>query len=165
MGRIAFLGLGSNVGDSREHLRRAAGRLKAAGGVNFLKASRVYRTEPIGITDQPEFLNMVVKVEVAESIGARDLLDLVKRIETEVGRELRERWGPREIDIDVLLLGDERVVEDDFVVPHPRMWERAFVMAPLAEIAPDLRTPAGKTASELAAELRQEQRVHADFHL
>ena len=165
MPRRVFLGLGGNVGDREGKLREAIARLKAAAGVNFLRQSRVYQTEPMHVTDQPEFLNMVVEIEVAEDKAARELLDLVKGIEKDVGRKHRERWGPREIDIDILLFGDERVAEDDFEVPHPRMWERAFVMAPLAELVPDLMTPGGETAAELAERLREEQRVHAHLHL
>jgi 2-amino-4-hydroxy-6-hydroxymethyldihydropteridine diphosphokinase len=165
MMRRAFLGLGSNVGDREANLREAIARVRTAEGVNFLRASRVYQTEPIGVTDQPEFLNMVVEVEVADSMSARELLSLVKRIETEVGRKQRERWGPREIDIDVLLFGDEHIVEEDFEVPHPRMWERAFVLAPLAELAPEMRTPSGETMGEVAKRLSREQGIHATVHL
>ena len=165
MPRRVFLGLGGNVGDREANLRDAISRLKAAAGVNFLRPSRVYQTEPMHVTDQPEFLNMVVEIEVPEAMAARDLLDLVKGIEKDVGRKHRERWGPREIDIDILLFGDEHVAEDEFEVPHPRMWERAFVMAPLAELAPDLKTPGGETAAELAKRLSEEQRVHAHLHL
>jgi 2-amino-4-hydroxy-6-hydroxymethyldihydropteridine diphosphokinase len=173
--RRVFLGLGSNVGDREGNLRDAIARLRAAPGVNFLRQSRVYQTEPIGVTDQPEFLNMVVEVEVAgtppplppprtrrggdvaSEMSARELLALVKQIETEVGRKQRERWGPREIDIDVLLFGDEHIVEGDLEVPHPRMWERAFVLAPLAELAPEMKTPGGETVAEAAARLGGEQ--------
>jgi len=163
--RRAFLGLGSNVGDREENLRAAVERLRAAQGVNFLRQSRVYRTEAMYVTEQPEFLNMVVEIEVGDDMSARDLLELVKGIEQNVGRRRRERWGPREIDIDILLFGDEWIADDDFEVPHPRMWERAFVMAPLAELAPELRSPGGETAAELAERLRREQKVSADFHL
>ncbi len=165
MPRRVFLGLGGNVGDREGNLRQAISRLREAAGVNFLRQSRVYQTEPMHVTDQPEFLNMVVEIEVAEDTAARDLLDLVKGIEKDVGRKHRERWGPREIDIDILLFGDERVAEDDFEVPHPRMWERAFVMAPLAELAPDMKTPGGETAEGLSKRLGREQRVHAQLHL
>jgi len=163
--RRAFLGLGSNVGDREENLRAAVERLRAAQGVNFLRQSRVYRTEAMYVTEQPEFLNMVVEIEVGDDMSARDLLELVKGIEQNVGRRRRERWGPREIDIDILLFGDEWIADDDFEVPQPRMWERAFVMAPLAELAPELRSPGGETAAELAERLRREQKVSADFHL
>jgi 2-amino-4-hydroxy-6-hydroxymethyldihydropteridine diphosphokinase len=169
--------LGSNVGDRGANLRDAIARLKASPGVNFLRVSRVYQTAPIGVTDQPEFLNMVVEVEVAgtppplppprtrrggdvaSEMSARELLALVKQIETEVGRKQRERWGPREIDIDVLLFGDEHIVEGDLEVPHPRMWERAFVLAPLAELAPEMKTPSGETVAEVAERLGREQGV------
>jgi 2-amino-4-hydroxy-6-hydroxymethyldihydropteridine diphosphokinase len=161
MARRVFLGLGTNIGDRAGNLREAIARLKRAPGVNFLRQSRVYQTDPIGVTDQPEFLNMVIEVEVADKMSARELLTLVKRIETEVGRKQRERWGPREIDIDILLFGDEHVVEGDFEVPHPRMWERAFVMAPLAELEPDMKTPSGETVAEMAERLGRGQGVVA----
>jgi 2-amino-4-hydroxy-6-hydroxymethyldihydropteridine diphosphokinase len=127
--------------------------------VNFLRSSHVYQTEPVGVTDQPAFLNLVVEVELADDVTPRDLLRLAKRIEADLGRQPRERWGPREIDIDVLLVDNERVKEDDLEVPHPRMWERAFVMVPLAELAPDLRTPRGETVAEAAARLRKQPAI------
>ncbi len=161
----AFLGLGANVGDREGNLRAALARLETAPGVNLRGCSRVYQTEPVGVTEQPEFLNMVVEVEISDGMTARDLLLLVKRIETEVGRRQRERWGPREIDIDILLFDNEQVMEDDFEVPHPRMWERAFVLAPLAELAPDLKTPGGETVAEAAARLSIEQKVYASIQL
>ncbi|HUU54915.1 MAG TPA: 2-amino-4-hydroxy-6-hydroxymethyldihydropteridine diphosphokinase [Armatimonadota bacterium] len=160
-----YLGLGTNLGDREQNLRDAISRLKAAPGVNFLRQSRVYQTEPMHIADQPEFLNMVVEIGVPDDMSPRDLLTLVKQIETDVGRQRRQRWGPREIDIDILLFGEQHIVEGDFEVPHPRMWERAFVMAPLAELAPDLKTPGGETAADLAKRLSEEQRVHAHLHL
>ncbi len=163
--RRAYLGLGANLGDRERNLREAIARLRAAEGVNFLRQSRVYQTEPMHITDQPEFLNMVVEVEVADDMSARRLLGLVKGIEQDIGRRHRERWGPREIDIDILLFGDERIIEDDFEVPHPRMWERGFVVVPLADLAPDLQAPTGEGIGSLARRLAQEQGVHAAVHL
>jgi 2-amino-4-hydroxy-6-hydroxymethyldihydropteridine diphosphokinase len=160
-----FLGLGTNLGDREQHLREAIARLEAAEGVNFLRQSRVYQTEPMHISDQPEFLNMVVEIEVEGEMRPRDLLAIVKGIEKDIGRTHRERWGPREIDIDILLFGDQHVVEEDFEVPHPRMWERAFVMVPLAEIAPELAAPSGETAAAIAARLGREQKVNADIYL
>jgi len=159
MARVAYLALGSNLGDREVYLRAAIARLRMAPGVNFLRASSIYETEPIGVTDQPRFLNMVVELAIEDSVTPRDLLGLARRIEAEVGRTQRERWGPREVDIDILLVGDERVKEDDFQVPHPRMWERAFVMAPLAELAPELKGPGGETAAGLARGLSQEEQV------
>ena len=165
MARVAYLALGSNLGDREAYLRAAIARLRMAPGVNFLRASSIYETEPIGVTDQPRFLNMVVELAIEDSVTPRDLLTLAKRIEAEVGRTQRERWGPREVDIDILLVGDERVQEDDFQVPHPRMWERAFVMAPLAELAPALKGPSGETAAATAERLGKEQGVHAQIRL
>ena len=165
MGRVAYLALGSNLGDREGYLRSAIARLRAAPGVNLLRASSIYETEPVGVAEQPRFLNMVVEVEVEERIAPRHLLALAKRIEVEIGRTRRERWGAREIDIDVLLVGDERISDDDFELPHPRMWERAFVMVPLAELAPKLEGPDGKRAAEAAERLGREQGIHAAIRL
>ena len=165
MARVAYLALGSNLGDREAYLRAAIARLRMAPGVNFLRASSIYETEPIGVTDQPRFLNTVVEVEMGEEMSARDLLKIAKSIECELGRIERERWGPREIDIDVLMVDDEQVKDGDFELPHPRMWERAFVMVPLAELAPELRGPSGETVAQIAARLREEQGVHADVRL
>jgi len=165
MSRRAFLGLGSNLGDRLQYLRDALARLRSAPGVNFVRASRVYQTDPVGVTEQPRFLNLVVEVEVADELTAREVLRLVKSIEAQLGRIKREKWGPREIDIDVLRVGDEQVKDEDFELPHPQMWQRAFVMVPLAELAPDLRGPGGERAAEIAARLRREQKVDADVLL
>ena len=165
MGRRAYLGLGANIGDPKRQLREAISRLSAADGVNLVRQSRVYETEPIGVADQPRFLNMVVEVEIGDEMAARELLAVVKQIEKDVGRTKRERWGPREIDIDVLLIGEERVRDGEFEVPHPRMWERAFVMAPLAELAPEVKGPMGETAAEIAERLRREQEINAPVQL
>ena len=165
MPRRVYLGLGANVGDREANLRAAIARLKAAPGVNFLRQSRVYQTEPMYVDEQPEFLNMVVEVEVDDEMSAREVLGLVKGIEAAIGRKQRERWGPREIDIDVLLFGEERIAEGDFEVPHPRMWERAFVLAPLAELAPEMTGPGGVGIGELAERLSREQRIYAYLQL
>ena len=165
MARHAFLALGSNLGDRRRYLRDAIARLTAAEGVNLLRQSRVYETEAVGPVEQGPFLNLVIEVELAEEITPRQLLALAKKTEREVGRQARVRWGPREIDIDVLLIDDEKACEPDFTLPHPRMWERAFVMAPLADLAPTLSAPGGETVAELAARLGEEQGIHATVHL
>ncbi len=161
MSRISYLALGTNLGDRIGHLREAISRLGEIGGVDVLRVSRVYETEPMGVAEQPMFLNMVVEVSIAEGMSPRELLRAVKQIEMELGRQERERWGPREIDIDVLLVGEGRVEEADFQVPHPRMWERAFVVVPLADLAPEMVTPGGERVVELAERLRQGQGIHA----
>jgi 2-amino-4-hydroxy-6-hydroxymethyldihydropteridine diphosphokinase len=135
---VAYLGLGSNLGDRERHLAEAR-RLLAERGARPLRASRVLDTAPYGVTDQPRFLNQVVEVEWAE--GPRELLEAARQVEVAVGRRPTYRWGPREIDIDILLFGDQTVREPDLVVPHPGMWDRPFVLEPLAELRPDLVRP------------------------
>jgi 2-amino-4-hydroxy-6-hydroxymethyldihydropteridine diphosphokinase len=128
----AVLGLGSNLGDRRRHLRRAVEALP-----DLVAVSPVYETEPVGgPPGQPRFLNVVAVLET--ELGPRELLALAQRLEAEAGRVREERFGPRTLDVDVLLVGDLRVDEPDLVVPHPRMWERRFVVAPLADVAPEL---------------------------
>ena len=132
----AALGFGGNLGDPVAAFAAALRALGAHPGVTALRLSSVYRTAPWGKLDQPEFLNMAALVET--SLPARDLLALCLSVEREGGRERRERWGPRTIDIDILSYGSETLDEPGLQIPHPRIAERAFVLAPLAEIAPGL---------------------------
>ena len=127
----AFLGLGSNLGDRRAHLRAAV-----AGLPDVVAVSPVYETDPVGGPAQDPYLNCVV--ELSTELSPRQLLDVAHRLEQDAARVRTVRWGPRTLDVDVLLVGDERVDEPDLVVPHPRLWERAFVLIPLADLAPDL---------------------------
>jgi 2-amino-4-hydroxy-6-hydroxymethyldihydropteridine diphosphokinase len=138
---IAYLGLGANVGD-RERSLGEARRLLAEHGTRLLRASAVRETEPFGVTDQPRFLNQVI--EVAWDGGPRELLAAARAVEGAIGRTPTYRWGPREIDVDILLFGDEKVAEPDLVIPHPGLWEREFVLGSLGELRPDLvtRSPA-----------------------
>jgi 2-amino-4-hydroxy-6-hydroxymethyldihydropteridine diphosphokinase len=133
--RRAFLGLGSNLGDRLAHLQRAVDRLAATPGITVVAVSRVYETEPIG-PDQPDYLNAVVALDT--DVAARALLELAQQLEADAQRVRRERWGPRTLDVDVLLVGDEQVDEPDLEIPHPRLHERAFVRIPLADVAPDV---------------------------
>lgn len=142
MTHTAYLGLGANLGDRLDALRRAVGGIRAAEGVEALRCSAVYETAPVGGPPQPDYLNAVVAFETTRS--ARSLLELARALEAEAGRVRAERWGPRALDVDVLLVGDEQLREPDLEVPHPRMWERAFVLAPLADVAPELvEVPSG----------------------
>jgi 2-amino-4-hydroxy-6-hydroxymethyldihydropteridine diphosphokinase len=127
----AFLALGSNLGDREANLRRAV-----AGIPDLDAVSPVYETEPLG--SSLPYLNAVVRLETA--LSARELLELCRRLEQEAGRarDPADRYAPRTLDVDVLLVGDEVVDEPDLEVPHPRMWERPFVLVPLADVAPDL---------------------------
>jgi 2-amino-4-hydroxy-6-hydroxymethyldihydropteridine diphosphokinase len=133
----AALALGGNIGDVASAFVQALGLLAKNPGVTLLARSRVYRTAPWGVTDQPDFLNMAVLIET--SLSARALLDLALSIERASGRVRDLRWGPRSLDIDLITYGDEIIDEPDLTIPHPRLTERAFVLVPLAEIAPDLR--------------------------
>jgi 2-amino-4-hydroxy-6-hydroxymethyldihydropteridine diphosphokinase len=127
----AFLGLGSNLGDRQQLLAEALAALDDVVGVSDL-----YETDPIGGVEQDPFLNLVVQLETTKT--ARDLLEVGRTLEREADRVRKIRWGPRTLDVDVLWVDGETVDEPDLTVPHPRMRERAFVMVPLAELAPDL---------------------------
>lgn len=134
--RRAYLGLGSNVGDRVRALQHAVDGLATVDGVVVVEVSSVYETDPVGGPEQPDYLNAVVAVDTDRT--PRELLEIAKRLEDEAGRVPGERWGPRPLDVDVLLVGDDEVDEEDLVVPHPRLYERAFVMVPLAELDPML---------------------------
>jgi 2-amino-4-hydroxy-6-hydroxymethyldihydropteridine diphosphokinase len=128
----AFLGLGSNLGDRRQYLRDAV-----AGLPDVVAVSPVYETDPVGGPEgQDPYLNLVVELDTEKS--PRELLGAAQAAEAAALRVRRERWGPRTLDVDVLLVGDLVVDEPDLVVPHPRLWQRAFVLVPLADLAPDL---------------------------
>jgi len=129
--RRAFLGLGTNLGDRREYLREAIEAVPDLVGV-----SSVYETEPVGGPEQGAFLNIVAEVETA--LDPYGLLELCRTLERAAGRERRVRWGPRTLDVDVLWLDGVTVDDDELTVPHPRMYQRNFVVVPLLEIAPDL---------------------------
>jgi 2-amino-4-hydroxy-6-hydroxymethyldihydropteridine diphosphokinase len=135
--RRAYLGLGSNLGDRAAHLQFALDGLAARAG-DVVAVSPVYETEPVGGPPQPDYLNAVVALDT--ELDARGLLDVAQALEREAGRDLDSgpRWSPRTLDIDILLIGDVRVSEPDLIVPHPRIHQRAFVLAPLADVAPEL---------------------------
>lgn len=128
----AFLGLGSNLGDREATLRTAVSAL----GDEVVAVSSIYETEPLGGPEQGPFLNLVVELDTV--LEPRGLLELAHRLEADAGRERVERWGPRTLDVDVLWIASGPVDEPDLRIPHPRMWERRFVLAPLAELAPEL---------------------------
>ncbi len=133
----AFIGLGSNEGDRRALLRRAVEELRASGDV--VGVSPLYETEPVGGPDgQGPFLNLVV--ELATSDAPHRLLERCRALEVAAGRVRTVRWGPRTLDADVLLVEGWQVDDEDLTVPHPRLWERRFVVQPLADLAPDLVT-------------------------
>ncbi|NNF42053.1 MAG: 2-amino-4-hydroxy-6-hydroxymethyldihydropteridine diphosphokinase [Phycisphaerales bacterium] len=133
---IAYIGLGSNVGERADHLRAAVAALAAEADITVTAVSGVLETMPVGGIEQPPFLNAVVEVETTRS--PRALLDACQRIERERGRDRRTggRWGPRTLDLDILLFGSAIVREPGLTIPHPRLPERRFVLGPLTEIAP-----------------------------
>jgi 2-amino-4-hydroxy-6-hydroxymethyldihydropteridine diphosphokinase len=138
MSRI-FLGLGSNRGRREEHLLRALGELPQISGSVFAVQSSVYETEPVGMKEQPPFLNMAVELET--DIDVQTLFGLLQETEQKLGRTKSVRWGPREIDIDILYYGDTIMETKQLTLPHPGIPARRFVLQPLSEIAPDFIDP------------------------
>ncbi|HMA37806.1 MAG TPA: 2-amino-4-hydroxy-6-hydroxymethyldihydropteridine diphosphokinase [Chloroflexia bacterium] len=147
---LVYLSLGSNLGDRTAHLRQGLAALPAATGGRLLRVSRLYETAPWGISDQPAFLNLALALETALAPAA--LLAAVKRLEAQVGRTAGPRWGPRLLDIDILLYDALTIDEPDLTIPHPCMLERRFVLQPLADIWPAGTPLLGQPlASRLAA--------------
>ena len=156
MHEIAYLSLGSNLGDRAANLAAAIARLSAAGPVR--QVSALYETQPVDFADQPWFLNCVAAIETERT--PRELLKAILSIEAEMGRLRLKRKGPRKIDIDVLLMGDLVIDEPGLRIPHPSLHERRFVLQPLVDIAPEARHPVlKKTASEMLAVLGEGQTV------
>jgi 2-amino-4-hydroxy-6-hydroxymethyldihydropteridine diphosphokinase len=144
---IAYVGLGSNLGDREGSIRRAAGLVGAR------RLSSIAETEPWGLEDQPRFLNAAAELET--QLSARDLLDLLLDVARRLGRvRAGERWGPRTIDLDLLLFGRETIDEPGLTVPHPFLLERAFVLGPLAELAPGAEIPGNGTVRDALAALQ-----------
>jgi 2-amino-4-hydroxy-6-hydroxymethyldihydropteridine diphosphokinase len=141
----AYLGLGSNVGDRLGNLAKAVGLLGER--MSVLRSSRVYETAPVGGPKQDDYLNAVIEVGVL--MDARELLDVCLEVESQMGRIRAERWGPRVIDIDLLTFGRQVIDEPGLTVPHPRMHERLFVLAPLMELDADPPLPGGRVLSTM----------------
>lgn len=147
-GERVFLGLGGNIGDPARLIPEALRRLAATGTTRLVAVSSLYRTPPWGDVDQPEFLNAVA--EIRTELSPMDLLAACLAVEAELKRRRTVRWGPRTIDIDIIAFGERRIAQEGLVIPHPRLAARAFVLVPLAEIAPDLVIE-GATVADLAA--------------
>lgn len=149
MGTAVYLSLGSNLGDSAGMLTQALERLDRLPATKVKRASRLYETEPVGELNQPAFLNIAAEIETG--LRPLELLNAAQDIERDLGREKGPRWGPRLIDIDLILWGDTVLQEEELTLPHPRFRTRAFVLAPLSEIAPDARDPiTGRTVRQLS---------------
>jgi 2-amino-4-hydroxy-6-hydroxymethyldihydropteridine diphosphokinase len=145
----AYVGLGANLGDREEILRRAVDLLGAEPGIEVTAISMFRETEPVGYVDQPRFLNGACAVET--ELSPRELLERLLAVERALGRERggAARWGPRTIDLDLLLYGQETVDEPGLTVPHPRLTERSFALEPLLELDPNLHLPDGRGLQEL----------------
>lgn len=160
-----FIGLGANLGDAKAHLKAGLDGLAAIRGYQPLGVSSLYVTAPVGPVEQPPFLNAVAYGKYRG--GAIELLRAMQQIEAGRGRERVVHWGPRTLDLDLLIFGEDIIDLPELKVPHPEMWQRAFVLVPLMEIAPDLKLPLWqKTAGELyqamTLEEQREQSVHKE---
>jgi 2-amino-4-hydroxy-6-hydroxymethyldihydropteridine diphosphokinase len=148
---LAYVGIGANLGPREETLRRAVELVGGADGVEVVAVSELRETDPVGVVDQPPFLNGAVSVETTRS--PRALLDLLLEIERSLGRVRAERWGPRVVDLDLLVYGNGVVDEPGLRVPHPRLHERRFALEPLKDLNPELKIPGRGTVSALLAAL------------
>lgn len=148
---FAFLGLGSNLGDRLTTLQRAVDALDADARTRVDAVSSVYETAPVGGPEQEDFLNIAARI--ATRRGPRALLALAHQVEADLGRVRTERWGPRTIDVDILLYGERTIARKDLEIPHPRLEERAFALLPLIEVAPGQRLPDGRTLPAVMAKL------------
>ncbi len=153
----AFVGLGANLGEPETQVRRAIAALGQFPRTRLIAASSLYRSAPVGVGEQPDFINAVAKVET--TLSARELLEELLTAESRFGRERPSPGAPRTLDLDLLLYGDRVIAEPGLAVPHPRMHERAFVLMPLAEIAAQISIPRKGGVRTLLAACRN-QKVH-----
>jgi len=152
-----FIGLGSNLGDKIGNIERALVMLGDIPGTKVNLVAPYYGTAPVGYTEQDWFVNTVAEIQTSLQPGR--LLDEMLGVENIMGRERQIRWGPRVVDLDLLLYGHREICEPGLEVPHPRMLERAFVMVPLADLAPQMLFSGGRKAKDIAAKLREKQEI------
>jgi 2-amino-4-hydroxy-6-hydroxymethyldihydropteridine diphosphokinase len=158
MKHIAYIGIGSNVGDKARQCERGISELLRLDRHRLLARSSLYKTQPIGYSEQDWFINLVIKLET--EMDAPALLCSLKEIESRLGRVKTLRWGPRAIDLDILFFNDYQIQADELTVPHPLIQDRQFVLVPLAEIDPDLTHPVlKKSVKELLEQLGEDQGV------
>ena len=158
MGHIAYIGIGSNLGDKIHHCEKAISAILKIDRHKFLAKSSLFKTQPIGYTSQDWFVNGVIKIET--DLEAPELLRTLKTIESQLGRIETFRWGPRTIDLDILFFDDVEIHTEDLQIPHPLIQDRQFVLIPLAEIDPTLvHSVLKKTVQELLNNLKEDQKV------
>ena len=151
----AYLGLGANLGEREANIKKALAELVGTGACRITRVSSIYETDPVGIEEQPDFLNAVAEIET--ELEPLELLYAIRSVERSIGREKTFKWGPRFIDIDILLYGDTCLTEESLEIPHPEMHHRAFVLMPLAEIAPMAKHPKLElTARQMSNEVGSE---------
>ncbi len=151
----ALIGVGSNIGNRVEICCAAIERLRQHSSIEDLEVSPFFETDPVGVTDQPPFINLVIRMKT--TLSPHELLKSLKTLEKELGRVYRYRWGPREIDLDILLYNDAIVETDGLKIPHPEMHKRAFVLVPACEISPEWKHPLlKKTLAQLLGGLSRE---------
>ncbi len=151
--RNVYVGLGSNLGNRKKYLVSAIARIDSCREICVVSKSSFYETKPIGGPSQPDYVNCVIELDT--EIEPQSLLQEFKRIELELGRKSGVRWGPRVIDIDILLYGNKSINDSNLKIPHKSMHERIFVLEPLCEISPDFKHPVlGKTIIDLLKELK-----------
>lgn len=155
---VAYIGLGSNLNDKINNLDRAIDLVGGSPGTRVLRRSSIYQTEPVGVKEQPDFLNMVLEIDTA--LSPFELLDFLQGVEQTMARKKEIRWGPRNIDLDLLLYEDEVIDSERLILPHPGMHLRKFVLIPLAEIARDKIHPVfKKTILNLLEDLKENSKV------
>lgn len=154
---VAYLGLGSNMGDKEQNIRDALNKLSANPRIKLLKLASLYETSPWGNTDQDWFLNTVVEIDT--DLSPQELLKVMSQVEEELGRVREQRWGPRTLDLDILLYGEDKVNEPDLQIPHPRLTQRAFVLVPLAELNPNMTLPDGQSLKALVKKVFRPQEL------
>ncbi|RJQ32696.1 MAG: 2-amino-4-hydroxy-6-hydroxymethyldihydropteridine diphosphokinase [Actinobacteria bacterium] len=150
---VVYLSLGSNIGERKKSLEEAIKELKTKLGI--LAISSVYQSKPIGLEDQPDFYNLVIKART--DLNPHQLLDYIQHIEVNLGRKREARWGPRTIDIDILLYNNQVISSDRLVIPHPRMIERLFVLKPLLEVEPELELPDRKEVKNYLEKIKNQK--------
>ncbi|MGM0472052.1 MAG: 2-amino-4-hydroxy-6-hydroxymethyldihydropteridine diphosphokinase [Bacillota bacterium] len=153
---VVYLSLGSNIGDREGYLKKAIAKLAKSPRLEVDSISSIYETDPVGYTDQDQFLNLVVQIET--TFAPLELLDYIQQIELDLDRTREIHWGPRTIDIDIILFGKQEIESDRLVIPHPRFHKRAFVLKPLADLT-DKQVYQGQTPKELLAQLPKSQGI------